>query len=122
MTGIRAALRKPAVAEFTLRAVATGVLLGVTFGAANAYLGLRVGMTISASIPATVLTIALFRLLRIKGTLLEANMAKTVASASTSLPPVPSSPFPPCSSGASPRPSCRWWRCASWAACSASWR
>jgi putative OPT family oligopeptide transporter len=73
------------VGEFTARAVATGILLGVTFGAANAYLGLRVGMTISASIPATVLTIALFRLLRIKGSLLEANMAKTVASASTSL-------------------------------------
>ncbi|MFZ1614855.1 MAG: oligopeptide transporter, OPT family [Holophaga sp.] len=73
------------VAEFTLKAIATGILLGVTFGAANAYLGLRVGMTISASIPATVLTIAFFRLLRIKGTLLEANMAKTVASASTSL-------------------------------------
>lgn len=74
-----------AVAEFTAKAIAAGILLGVTFGAANAYLGLRVGMTISASIPATVLTIALFRLLRIKGTLLEANMAKTVASASTSL-------------------------------------
>lgn len=73
------------VAEFTGKAIAAGILLGVTFGAANAYLGLRVGMTISASIPATVLTIALFRLLRIKGTLLEANMAKTVASASTSL-------------------------------------
>lgn len=72
-------------AEFTVKAIATGILLGVTFGAANAYLGLRVGMTISASIPATVLTIAFFRLFRIKGTLLEANMAKTVASASTSL-------------------------------------
>jgi len=79
-------LRGPgAVAEFTLRAVATGVLLGVTFGAANAYLGLRVGMTVSASIPATVMTLALFRLFRRRGTLLEANMAKTVASASTSL-------------------------------------
>jgi len=73
------------IAEFTVRAIATGILLGVTFGAANAYLGLRVGMTISASIPATVLTLAFFRLLRIRGTLLEANMAKTVASASTSL-------------------------------------
>ncbi|MBK9797047.1 MAG: oligopeptide transporter, OPT family [Holophagaceae bacterium] len=80
-----AVLGGESVAEFTFRAIATGILLGVTFGAANAYLGLRVGMTISASIPATVLTIALFRLLRIKGTLLEANMAKTVASASTSL-------------------------------------
>ena len=78
-------LGEDSLAEFTTRAIFTGILLGVTFGAANAYLGLRVGMTISASIPATVLTIALFRLLRIKGTLLEANMAKTVASASTSL-------------------------------------
>ena len=40
------------VAEFTLKAVAVGILLGIVFGAANAYLGLRVGMTVSASIPA----------------------------------------------------------------------
>lgn len=72
-------------AEFTLRAVATGVVLGVVFGAANAYLGLRVGMTVSASIPAAVLTVATFRVLRSRATLLEANLSQTVASASTAL-------------------------------------
>jgi putative OPT family oligopeptide transporter len=73
------------VAEFTLKAVAIGVALGIVFGAANAYLGLRVGMTVSASIPAAVMTVAAFRLLRSQGTILEANLSQTVASASTSL-------------------------------------
>jgi putative OPT family oligopeptide transporter len=73
------------VAEFTLKAVAIGVVLGIVFGAANAYLGLRVGMTVSASIPAAVMTVATFRLLRTRGTILEANMSQTVASASTAL-------------------------------------
>jgi putative OPT family oligopeptide transporter len=72
-------------AEFTLKAVLTGVVLGIVFGAANAYLGLRVGMTVSASIPAAVMTVAAFRLMRRGGTLLEANLSQTVASASTSL-------------------------------------
>jgi putative OPT family oligopeptide transporter len=73
------------VAEFTLKAVGVGVVLGIVFGAANAYLGLRVGMTVSASIPAAVMTVAVFRLLQLRGTILEANMSQTVASASTSL-------------------------------------
>jgi putative OPT family oligopeptide transporter len=73
------------VAEFTLKAIVVGVVLGIVFGAANAYLGLRVGMTVSASIPAAVMTVAAFRLLRARGTILEANMSQTVASASTSL-------------------------------------
>ncbi len=73
------------VAEFTLKAIVVGVVLGIVFGAANAYLGLRVGMTVSASIPAAVMTVAAFRLLRLRGTILEANMSQTVASASTSL-------------------------------------
>ena len=73
------------VAEFTLKAVAVGVVLGIVFGAANAYLGLRVGMTVSASIPAAVMTVAVFSLLRSRGTILEANLSQTVASASTSL-------------------------------------
>ena len=72
-------------AEFTLKAVAAGVLLGIVFGAANAYLGLRVGMTVSASIPAAVMTVTLFKLARARGTLLEANLSQTVGSASTSL-------------------------------------
>jgi putative OPT family oligopeptide transporter len=73
------------LAEFTLKAVAAGVLLGIVFGAANAYLGLRVGMTVSASIPAAVMTVALFKLGRARGTLLEANLSQTIGSASTSL-------------------------------------
>ena len=43
------------VPEFTVTSIVLGVLLAVVFGAANAYLGLRVGMTISASIPAAVI-------------------------------------------------------------------
>lgn len=78
-------LRDESMAEFTARAVCTGILLGVIFGAANAYLGLRVGLTVSASIPAAVMTVALFRLLRRKATILEANLSQTVGSASTSL-------------------------------------
>jgi putative OPT family oligopeptide transporter len=72
-------------AEFTLKAVFTGVVLGIVFGAANAYLGLRVGMTVSASIPAAVMTVAAFRVFRLGGTILEANLSQTVAAASTSL-------------------------------------
>jgi putative OPT family oligopeptide transporter len=69
-------------AEFTARAVVTGVALGIVFGAANAYLGLKVGMTVSASIPAAVMTVAL---LRGRVSLLEANLSQTIGSASTSL-------------------------------------
>ena len=63
----------------------TGVVLGLVFGAANAYLGLRVGLTVSASIPAAVLTVAVFRLAGRKGSILEANLSQTIGSASTSL-------------------------------------
>lgn len=73
------------LAEFTAKAVFAGVALGIVFGAANAYLGLRVGLTVSASIPAAVLTVALFALLGRKGTILEANLSQTIGSASTSL-------------------------------------
>ena len=82
---IRPATTTPSVAEFTLKAVVAGVLLGIVFGAANAYLGLRVGLTVSASIPAAVMTVALFRLFRLRGTILEANLSQTIGSASTSL-------------------------------------
>ena len=73
------------MAEFTARAAVAGILLGLVFGAANAYLGLRVGLTVSASIPAAVMTVALFRLLRSRPTILEANLSQTIGSASTSL-------------------------------------
>jgi putative OPT family oligopeptide transporter len=73
--------------EFTLRAVVTGVIAGVLFGSANAYLGLRVGLTVSTSIPIAVLTVFAFRkLLRARGPIiLEANLSQTVGSASSSL-------------------------------------
>ena len=72
------------MAEFTFKAVAIGIVLAVVFGAANAYLGLRVGLTVSASIPAAVMAVAAFRVLS-KGTVLEANMVQTVGSAGESL-------------------------------------
>jgi putative OPT family oligopeptide transporter len=78
--------REESVPEFTLRAAAAGVLFGLVFGAANAYLGLRVGLTVSTSIPIAVLTVALFRALRARGpVILEANLSQTIGSASSSL-------------------------------------
>jgi putative OPT family oligopeptide transporter len=78
-------VRAEGIAEFTLKAVVAGVLLGVLFGAANAYLGLRVGMTVTASIPAAVMTVVAFRALKLRSTILEANLSQTIGSASTSL-------------------------------------
>src|SRR5438067_6418165 len=78
--------RSDSVAELTVRAVAAGIFFGLLFGAANAYLGLRVGLTVSTSIPIAVLTVALFRLLRSRReVILEANLAQTIGSASSSL-------------------------------------
>ncbi len=56
-------------AEATAKAVGAGILFGILFGAANAYLGLRAGLTISTSIPVAVMTVALFRTLRAGGLL-----------------------------------------------------
>ena len=74
--------------EFTWRAAITGAIFGILFGAANAYLGLRVGLTISTSIPIAVLTVLAFLAMppfgRI-GSILEANISQTVGSASSSL-------------------------------------
>src|ERR1700751_2347071 len=64
--------------EFTFRAVLIGLFLTVILGAANAYLGLRAGMTIAATYPAAVIGMALLRLM--KGSLLEENIARTVGS------------------------------------------
>src|SRR5512147_2084871 len=64
--------------EFTLRALAIGIVLTAVLGAANAYLGLRAGMTIAATYPATVIGMALLRLM--KGSILEENIARTVGS------------------------------------------
>lgn len=75
------------VVEFTLRAALAGIIFGLLFGAANAYLGLRVGLTVSTSIPIAVLTVALFRAMgsRPGGMILEANLSQTIGSASSSL-------------------------------------
>jgi putative OPT family oligopeptide transporter len=70
--------------EFTLKALALGVGLSIVFGAANAYLGLRVGLTVSASIPAAVMAVALFKVTG-RGSILESNMVQTIASAGESL-------------------------------------
>ena len=76
------------LAEFTLKAVLLGILFGIVFGAANAYLGLRAGLTISTSIPVAVMTVAVFRALAhvgIRGSILETNISQTTGSASSSL-------------------------------------
>ncbi len=72
------------MAEFTVKAAVIGILMAVVFGAANAYLGLRVGLTVSASIPAAVMAVAIFRVLR-RGTILETNMVQTIGSAGESV-------------------------------------
>lgn len=75
-------------AEATFKAVLAGIIFGILFGAANAYLGLRAGLTISTSIPVAVMTVALFRALQAGGmrsSILEANMSQTVGSASSSV-------------------------------------
>jgi len=72
------------IPEFTIKAIIFGTIVGVLFGAANAYLGLKVGLTVSASIPAAVMGVAFFRLIR-RGTILETNMVQTIGSAGESL-------------------------------------
>ena len=67
------------LAEFTLRALILGILMAVVLGAANAYLGLRAGMTISATFPAAVISIAAFRRPFMRGSVLEQNTARTTA-------------------------------------------
>lgn len=71
--------------EFTVTSMVMGILLAVIFGAANAYLGLRVGMTVSASIPAAVIAMGVIRVVMRKNSILESNMVQTVGSAGESL-------------------------------------
>src|SRR5215472_13029787 len=66
------------MAEFTLRAVLLGLLMTGVLGAANAYLGLRAGMTIAATYPAAVISMAVLCL--VKGSILEENIARTIGS------------------------------------------
>lgn len=71
--------------EFTVTSIVMGILLAVVFGAANAYLGLRVGMTVSASIPAAVISMGVIRVIMKKDSILESNMVQTIGSAGESL-------------------------------------
>ena len=71
--------------EITVTSIIMGVLLAVVFGAANAYLGLRVGMTVSASIPAAVIAMGVIRILMRKNSILESNIVQTIGSAGESL-------------------------------------
>lgn len=71
--------------EMTVTSVIMGMVLAVIFGAANAYLGLRVGMTVSASIPAAVIAMGVIRVVLRKNSILESNMVQTIGSAGESL-------------------------------------
>ena len=74
------------IAEVTVRAIVLGSLLSVIFGVANAYIGLKYGMTVSASIPAAVISMAILRaLFRSRVTVLENNIVQTIGSAGESL-------------------------------------
>ncbi len=71
--------------EFTVVSIVLGILLAVVFGGANAYLGLRVGMTVSASIPAAVISMGIIREILKKDSILENNMVQTIGSAGESV-------------------------------------
>lgn len=71
--------------ELTVSSIIMGVLLAIIFGAANAYLGLRVGMTVSASIPAAVISMGIIRIVLRRDSILESNMVQTIGSAGESL-------------------------------------
>ncbi|MBQ9783512.1 MAG: oligopeptide transporter, OPT family, partial [Clostridia bacterium] len=71
--------------EFTVTSIIMGILLAIIFGAANAYLGLRVGMTVSASIPAAVIAMGVIRVIMKKNSILESNIVQTIGSAGESV-------------------------------------
>ncbi|MDP2136620.1 MAG: oligopeptide transporter, OPT family [Candidatus Didemnitutus sp.] len=77
------------IPEFTIRAVVTGAILGMVFGASSLYLVLKVGLTVSASIPVAVISLALFRAWSKVGgrdaTILENNISQTAGSAGESI-------------------------------------
>ena len=71
--------------EFTAVSILLGALLAIIFGGANAYLGLRVGMTVSASIPAAVISMGVIRKVLRRDSILENNMVQTIGSAGESV-------------------------------------
>src|SRR5437763_14501700 len=72
------------LAEFTVRAIILGALFGLLFGAVTVYVGLRAGLTVSASIPISVLSISILRAFG-KATILENNIVQTTGSAGESV-------------------------------------
>ncbi|HLR31555.1 MAG TPA: OPT/YSL family transporter, partial [Fodinibius sp.] len=70
--------------QITVKAVVLGILLSAILAGANAYLGLKVGMTVSASIPAAVISMAILRMFK-RSNILENNIVQTAASAGESL-------------------------------------
>jgi putative OPT family oligopeptide transporter len=75
----------PQQPEMTVKAVVLGLFLALVFGAANAYIGLKAGQTVAATIPAAVIAVAVFRIPRFRGTVLEQNIARTAASVGEAL-------------------------------------
>jgi len=71
--------------ELTFKAVALGVFMAITLGAANAYLGMKAGLTVAATFPAAVVAMAALRLPFLKGSVLEENIARTTASVGEAL-------------------------------------
>ena len=71
--------------EFTAVSIVLGAILAIVFGGANAYLGLRVGMTVSASIPAAVISMGVIRKILRRDSILENNMVQTIGSAGESV-------------------------------------
>lgn len=71
--------------ELTITSIVMGIILAIVFGAANAYLGLRVGMTVSASIPAAVISMGVIRVIMRKNSILESNIVQTIGSAGESV-------------------------------------
>jgi OPT family oligopeptide transporter len=71
--------------EMTIKAVALGIFLAFVFGSANAYLGMKAGQTVAATIPAAVIAMALFRIPWFRGGILEQNITRTAASVGEAL-------------------------------------
>jgi putative OPT family oligopeptide transporter len=75
----------PPQPEMTVKAVALGLFLALVFGAANAYIGMKAGQTVAATIPAAVIAVAVFRIPRFRGGVLEQNITRTAASVGEAL-------------------------------------
>ncbi|HEV2686949.1 MAG TPA: oligopeptide transporter, OPT family, partial [Bryobacteraceae bacterium] len=76
---------KQSLPEMTFKAVGLGIFLAFVFGSANAYLGMKAGQTVAATIPAAVIAMALFRIPAFRGNLLEQNITRTAASVGEAL-------------------------------------